>query len=95
VLIRPSNLFRNLATMFETLWNLAVPVSASGDDLSIDDRDRQILTLMASGATDDAIARRLGVGRRTVVRCVSALLTSLGASNRFQGGVQAARRGWL
>ncbi|MEV8553754.1 LuxR C-terminal-related transcriptional regulator [Streptomyces glaucescens] len=95
LLIRPSSLFRALSNVFESLWRLAVPVSATGAATQIDARDRQILTLMASGATDDAIARHLGVGRRTVVRRVSALLAALGATTRFQAGVQAARRGWL
>ncbi|MFI9721962.1 LuxR C-terminal-related transcriptional regulator [Streptomyces sp. NPDC052396] len=95
LLVRPSSLFRALANVFESLWGLAVPASAAGVDTQIDARDRQILTLMASGATDDAIARRLGLGRRTVVRRVSALLAALGATTRFQAGVQAARRGWL
>ncbi|MEV5507973.1 helix-turn-helix transcriptional regulator [Streptomyces orinoci] len=95
LLIHPSSLFRALSNVFETLWNLAVPASAAGVDTRIDARDRQILTLMASGATDDAIARRLGLGRRTVVRRVSALVSGLGATTRFQAGVQAARRGWL
>ncbi|MFJ5072501.1 LuxR C-terminal-related transcriptional regulator [Kitasatospora sp. NPDC088556] len=95
LLIRPSGLLRALAAVFETLWRLAVPASVSAADLQIGERDRRILTLMASGATDDAIARRLGLGRRTVVRRVSALLAQLGATTRFQAGVQAARRGWL
>ncbi|MGP8297108.1 response regulator transcription factor [Streptomyces inhibens] len=95
LLIRPSGLFRALSNVFEALWRLAVPVSAAGIGAQVDARDRQILTLMASGATDEAIARRLGLGRRTVVRRVSALLTRLGATTRFQAGVQAARRGWL
>ena len=50
---------------------------------------------MASGATDDAISRRLGLSRRTVVRRAARLLERLGASTRFQAGVQAAHRGWL
>lgn len=58
-------------------------------------RDRRILALMAGGATDDAIARHLGLGRRTVARRVSAILDRLGATTRFQAGVQAARCGWL
>ncbi|MEU3526746.1 hypothetical protein AB0E62_23240 [Streptomyces sp. NPDC038707] len=95
LLVRPSGLFQALSHTFESLWKLAVPVSAAGIGTPIDARDRQILTLMASGATDDAIARHLGLGRRTVVRRVSALLVSLGATTRFQAGVQAARRGWL
>ncbi|MGW3040975.1 hypothetical protein ACWC9T_13250 [Kitasatospora sp. NPDC001159] len=72
-----------------------MPATIAGVDLRIDERDRRILTLMASGATDDAIARRLGVGRRSVVRRVSTLLAHLGATTRFQAGVQAARKGWL
>ncbi|MET9647490.1 LuxR C-terminal-related transcriptional regulator [Streptomyces syringium] len=95
LLIRPSGLFQALSNVFESLWRLAVPISAAGTGTQIDARDRRILTLMASGATDDAIARHLGVGRRTVVRRVSALLARLGATTRFQAGVQAARRGWL
>ncbi|MEU3464991.1 helix-turn-helix transcriptional regulator [Streptomyces sp. NPDC006733] len=95
LVIRPSSLLQALANVFESLWRLAVPVSAGGSGTQIDARDRQILTLMASGATDDAIARHLGLSRRTVVRRVSTLLAALGASNRFQAGVQAARRDWL
>lgn len=95
LLIRPSSLLRALSDMFEILWRFAVPVSPAGTTTHIDRRDRQILSLMASGATDDAIARRLGVGRRTVVRRVAVLQATLGATTRFQAGVQAARRGWL
>jgi DNA-binding CsgD family transcriptional regulator len=93
--VRPSSLLQALSNIFEALWRLAVPVSTADIGAEIDARDRQVLTLMASGATDDAIARRLGLGRRTVVRRVAALLTRLGATTRFQAGVQAARRGWL
>ncbi|MFE2164675.1 LuxR C-terminal-related transcriptional regulator [Streptomyces sp. NPDC059447] len=95
LLVRPSSLLRALSNVFESLWKLAVPASASGTGTHLDARDRQILTLMASGATDEAIARRLDLGRRTVVRRVSALQQALGATTRFQAGVQAARRGWL
>ncbi|MGO1054747.1 helix-turn-helix transcriptional regulator [Crossiella sp. CA198] len=95
LLIRPSSLFTALSNTFETLWKLAVPISAVGVDALEDDRDRVILTLMASGATDEAIARRLDLSRRTVVRRVAMLLDRLGATTRFQAGVQAARRGWL
>lgn len=95
LLVRPSSLFRALSNVFESLWRLAVPVTTTGTGTQLDARGRQILTLMASGATDDAIARRLGLSRRTVVRRVAVLLAGLGATTRFQAGVQAARRGWL
>ncbi len=79
---------------FEVLWSLAAPISVNPDQ-PLDERDRAILTLMGLGATDDTIARRLGMSRRTVVRRTASLLERLGASTRFQAGVQAIRRGWL
>ncbi|MEY9873436.1 DNA-binding CsgD family transcriptional regulator [Streptacidiphilus sp. MAP12-33] len=95
LLVRPSRLFDVLAGVFESLWRFAIPASVDRFGTQLDARDRQILTLMASGATDEAIARRLGLGRRTVVRRVSVLQRTLGATTRFQAGVQAARLGWL
>lgn len=83
-----------LMSTFDVLWALAAPISVNPDQ-PIDERDRAILTLMGLGATDDTIARRLGMSRRTVVRRTASLLERLGASTRFQAGVQAIRRGWL
>lgn len=59
------------------------------------DRDRRVLSLLATGGTDQQIARTVGVSTRTVERRVARLMSSLGAATRFQAGVQAARRGWL
>lgn len=84
-----------LCDIFESLWSLAVPVNLDSLGQGISAREREILTLMASGAGDDAIARRLGVSRRTIVRHIGRLLEHLGATTRFQAGAQAARRGWL
>jgi DNA-binding CsgD family transcriptional regulator len=55
----------------------------------------ELLTMLAAGMTDDGIARQLRVSARTVQRRVSELMEDLGARNRFQAGVQAARRGLL
>ena len=84
-----------LIKTFDVLWSLAAPISVNPAAEALDDRDRAILTLMGLGATDDTIARRLGMSRRTVVRRTARLLERLGASTRFQAGVQATRRGWL
>ncbi|WP_406270137.1 LuxR C-terminal-related transcriptional regulator [Nocardia sp. NBC_00881] len=84
-----------LIKTFEVLWALAAPISVNPTAEALDERDRAILTLMGLGATDDTIARRLGMSRRTVVRRTARLLERLGASTRFQAGVQATRRGWL
>lgn len=102
--LEPSSLVDWLVSIFESLWVLAVPVTdravpagagvpAAGG--ALDAVDRRIVELMALGATDDAIARRLELSRRTVVRRVGSIMRRLGADNRFQAGIQAARRGWL
>ncbi len=83
-----------LVKSFDVLWSMATPISVNPAE-ALDERDRAILTLMSLGATDDTIARRLGLSRRTVVRRTASLLERLGASTRFQAGVQATRRGWL
>jgi DNA-binding NarL/FixJ family response regulator len=67
----------------------------SGDRAPLSEQDRKIITLMAAGVTDDAIARRLRLSRRTVSRRIATLLDRLGATTRFQAGVQAAHRDWL
>jgi DNA-binding CsgD family transcriptional regulator/DNA-binding MarR family transcriptional regulator len=95
LLVHPSGFLDTLIRIFESLWRLAVPADVVDGDQELSAGDREILSLMASGATDDAISRRLGMSRRTVVRRAARLLERLGASTRFQAGVQAAHRGWL
>jgi sugar-specific transcriptional regulator TrmB/DNA-binding CsgD family transcriptional regulator len=59
-------------------------------------REQQsILALIGSGLTDEAIATRLGLSVRSLRRRSQQLMTDLGAENRFQLGVEAARRGWV
>jgi DNA-binding CsgD family transcriptional regulator len=95
LVVHTSGLLNALCGLFETLWTLGVPVTAAEPSVRLSERDRTIITLMAAGLTDDAIARRLQLSRRTVVRRITALLDRLGATTRFQAGVQAANRGWL
>lgn len=57
--------------------------------------ERDLLALVAAGATDDVIAAQLGISSRTLRRRLHALFDELGASNRFHAGVEAARRGWV
>ncbi|GAB2845955.1 helix-turn-helix domain-containing protein [Lentzea nigeriaca] len=54
-----------------------------------------LLTLMAAGATDRAIARELGISERTVHRRIARLQVLLGAHSRFQLGFQVRARHWL
>ncbi|WP_407566092.1 LuxR C-terminal-related transcriptional regulator [Streptomyces sp. 184] len=89
-----------LVQLFELLWAAAVPVpgpwsggGAEGEPATDAAADRQLVTLLAAGLKDEAVARRLGVSARTLNRRVSALMQRLGARTRFQAGLQAARDG--
>jgi DNA-binding CsgD family transcriptional regulator len=52
-----------------------------------------VLRLLAAGAKDDAIARKLAVSDRTVRRLIAMLMRELAAESRFQLGLRAARAG--
>jgi DNA-binding CsgD family transcriptional regulator len=52
-----------------------------------------ILGLLASGLTDDVIARRVGISERTLRRHISAIMRDMSADSRFQAGVTAAKAG--
>jgi DNA-binding NarL/FixJ family response regulator len=99
--IRPSGLMEALVRLFELLWESAVPVIVaegepeSSTDQATDSEDRDLATLLASGAKDDVIARHLGVSPRTLSRRIADLLDDLHVRTRFQAGVRAAQLGWL
>ncbi|MFC1418905.1 LuxR C-terminal-related transcriptional regulator [Streptacidiphilus cavernicola] len=93
LLVRPSPLLDALTQTFDAQWAQSLPVPTPDRQPDADHFD--LLTLLAAGMTDDGIARHLGISARTVQRRVSALMTGLSAGNRFQAGVQAARRGLL
>ncbi|MFE7134102.1 helix-turn-helix domain-containing protein [Streptomyces sp. NPDC057638] len=96
LLLRPSALLDGLVILYELLWQRSVPLwspppgTATG---SLSYEDEQLLALSASGLTDQAIARRLGVAQRTVERRMRRIMDLLGARTRFQAGLQAAWRG--
>ncbi|SFY40374.1 LuxR C-terminal-related transcriptional regulator [Streptomyces atratus] len=92
--IRPSTLLDALTDYWELCWKQALPLDAPAED-PLSEEDRLVLTLLVSGLKDEAIARQLGWSVRTMRRRISRLHELLGAANRFQAGVIAARRGWL
>lgn len=96
-IIHRSTLLDAMVILFEVFWERAVPISADQDrsDESLTEADRRLLSLMVTGAKDEAIARDLGIGVRTLRRRMQRLLHALDAETRFQAGAQAVRRGWL
>ncbi|GAB3440636.1 hypothetical protein GCM10027517_15420 [Phycicoccus ginsengisoli] len=93
VVVRARPMVLALIALADQLWDRGSPLhrDAPGGDR----RDRTILALLAAGAPDATIARQTGISQRTVERRVRALMDQLGASTRFQAGVQAARRGLI
>lgn len=100
LVLGPCTLLDALVGLFDALWSRGVPLdkALAGDvvsEPSWPQVDRDVLMLLTSGATDDAIARQLQVSVRTVRRRIATLMTALDARTRFQAGVQAQRRGLL
>ncbi|MEV8623663.1 HTH domain-containing protein [Streptomyces sp. NPDC051079] len=100
IVVRRSDLLEALIGVFESYWQIAVPLPNAVD--TVDDtgatptaETRQLLTCLSGGLTDESIARELGVSERTVGRRITRLQELLGARTRFQLGVQASRHGWL
>ena len=60
---------------------------------SLTARERQVLTLIAGGATNRQIARQLGVTERTARTHVSNILAKLQLSSRTQAALWAVHQG--
>jgi DNA-binding Lrp family transcriptional regulator len=95
--IHRSTLLDAMVTLFEVFWERAMPLTSGA--AAADDRlaaeDRRLLSLLVMGAKDEAIARDLDIGVRTLRRRMQRLLQTLGAETRFQAGMQAVRQGLI
>jgi DNA-binding CsgD family transcriptional regulator len=98
LIIHQSSLLDTLIALFEAVWTDAVPIRFGTVGAADSPRNAHygtLLGLLATGLTDEAIARHMGWHPRTAQRHVRELMAELGAQTRFQAGLQAARRGWL
>ncbi|KRV50446.1 hypothetical protein AQ490_15275 [Wenjunlia vitaminophila] len=100
VIVQPSPLLDALIELFERVWVDSVPLDLGAGiegvrPAELDKADVRLLTLLLSGLTDEAVARHLGVGRRTVLRRARSLMDRAGVATRMQLGWYAARRGWI
>ncbi len=95
IIVYASGLLDALTRLFEGLWRRALPVPFSAASVGLPGErmvDQQLVSLLLTGMTDEAIARQLGISHRTCQRRVAALMDGFGAHTRFQAGVQAALR---
>jgi DNA-binding CsgD family transcriptional regulator len=97
VIIRHEETVRLLRDVVETTWAAAEPYATAsiGYQQVTDDLQRTIVELLASGLTDEVIARRLGISVRTCRRHIATVLSTLAAVSRFQAGALAASTGLL
>jgi DNA-binding NarL/FixJ family response regulator len=95
LLVRSRALVLAISATVEQAWRLGSPLHRAVQDSPLDDRDQQILTLLAAGASDTTIARQIGISQRTVERRMRALMDRLGARTRFQAGIAATGRRWV
>ncbi len=90
--VRNPAALETLIALFECAWSQAT-TGPGGSGPGTSDGDAQALAMLAGGAKDTGVARRLGVSDRTAQRRIAQLINRLGAATRFQAGVQAARSG--
>jgi DNA-binding CsgD family transcriptional regulator len=89
--------FDSLLATADYLWQHSIELRSAvevGDEAQRP-RHELVLSLLADGLTDQAIARRIGVSVRTVRNDVALVMGSLGARSRFQAGVRAVCLGLL
>jgi len=72
----------------------AVEPQASPADLGLTERQVDVLALMMQGKSNKAICRLLELAEPTVKNHVTAILKTLGVSNRTEAVLAASARGW-
>ena len=102
VVIHQSHLLQAIVALFDVLWERATPIQLLHGDSSgnLSESSGQtewpdILTMLAVGLQDKAIASQLGMDIRSVQRRVRRLMDELNAATRFQAGAESAKRGWV
>jgi DNA-binding NarL/FixJ family response regulator len=73
-------------------WRRSARSRDDGDALSmLTERERDVVRLVASGASNPEIAKELYLSRKTIERHVSNALAKLGARNRVELAARLAR----
>jgi DNA-binding CsgD family transcriptional regulator len=94
VITRHPSMVSMMVNAFEGVWTRGAPYARSDPQPAwiADDLRKSIMKLLAGGAKDELVARRLGISVRTCRRHVADLMKTLDATSRFQAGFEAHRR---
>jgi len=96
LLVRSPPLLAALRQWFELLWDDDATTTVGGvSEVELTPMQRHVLRLLASGMSDEAVARACGASVRTVRRHMTAIMDALGVNSRFAAGAMAAKRGWI
>ncbi|MEW2258814.1 LuxR C-terminal-related transcriptional regulator [Streptomyces sp. NPDC047869] len=100
VILHSTPVARCFCKVFTHAWDLARPHierqpgrGRGGTGCELSAQEREVLALLATGAKDETIARRLACSDRTLRRLMNQIMEKLGTSSRFEAGVTAARLG--
>ncbi|MGC4948847.1 hypothetical protein ACLQ2N_21930 [Streptomyces sp. DT224] len=91
LMIRQPGLVAVLIDLFERLWAGASDL----DEHDLTATEVKVLWALAEHDKDESAARTLGMSVRKYRAHVAALMSQLGAANRFQAALRAKARGWL
>jgi len=87
VMVREATVVGALSSAFDQHWSAAVRLDEDVQpDAAGDEVKRRILELLAQGARDEMIARRVGMSVRTCRKYVAEIMRETGAQSRFQAG---------
>jgi DNA-binding CsgD family transcriptional regulator len=79
---------RALITLFEHHWAEAIDPQEHGmPEIVLQDRERELISLLAAGHTDVTAAEHLRISARSVTNILRGLMDRLGVDNRFQLGL--------
>lgn len=100
LLIRDAGTVAYLWQVFDHLWRTGTAFDAADRSETPGPAERAngevrraVVRMLAEGAKDEMIARRLGISLRTCRRHIADILDGLHAESRFQAGVLAERAG--
>ncbi len=79
---------RGGVAVWRLCWGLARPALNDPESPPLNRRQYAVACFLAEGLGDEAIARRVGVSRRTVASDVRAVMNLLDAQTRFQAGIR-------
>lgn len=95
LLVRVPSLLKIIDLLFGQLWEQTNHAPGFDARATLTDHELNILRMLKEGATDESVARRIGVSQRTIRRKMSDIMRRLGAHSRFEAGTIAAKQGLL